>query len=295
MQLLHSGNLRELLHATQTALPDTLNSIHTCVRNAYYGRVEGNFYTDGWPWFTTVVFQCTFPRLSDIADLNCHSTSKDRLLAVLQEVGLVTFHKQQVIQVSESEDMASFNHLMQDLSPGGGEGIRHCSMDEVGHYVLQDKAQLELHTSAACPEGYVVGVLRPEHSEFIASQSHWINSFGLSTREVVDYIKRCIQKFENVAIFTTPDSDSLPVSWVMQYAYSGMTANLYTHPQHRQRGLGRIVQAVISKQILEMGCPPDGQVADGNLSAQTILVQQLGYRRVGRVRTFYLNFDSKSL
>ena len=38
---------------------------------------ETSIYTDGWPRFTTVVFQCTFPRLSDIADLNCHSTSKD--------------------------------------------------------------------------------------------------------------------------------------------------------------------------------------------------------------------------
>ena len=38
--------------------------------------------------------------------------------------------------------------------------MRCCSMDEVGHYVLQDKAQLELHTSTACPEGYVVGELR---------------------------------------------------------------------------------------------------------------------------------------
>ena len=154
VQLLQAGQLSELLGATKTALPSTLNSIHTCVRNVCYGRVEGNFYTDGWPRFTTVVFQCTSPRLSDIADLNCHSTSKDGLLAVLREAGLVTFCKQQVVQVSESEEMVSFNHLLRDLSLGrGGEGMRCCSMDEVDHYVLQDKAQLELHTSTACPEG----------------------------------------------------------------------------------------------------------------------------------------------
>ena len=100
--------------------------------------MEGNFYTDGWPRFTTVVFQCTSPRLSDIADLNCHSTSKDGLFTVLREAGLVTFCKQQVVQVSESEEMASFNHLLRDLSlgrGGGGEGMRCCSMEEVAHYI----------------------------------------------------------------------------------------------------------------------------------------------------------------
>ena len=51
----------------------------------------------------------------------------------------------------------------------------------------------------------------------------------------MEYVKHCIQEFENVS-----DGDSDPVSWVMRYAYSGITANLYTH---RQRGLGRIAQA----------------------------------------------------
>ena len=49
VQLLHGGQLSELLGATKTVLPNTLNSIHTCVRNVFTDvHVEGNFYIYGW-------------------------------------------------------------------------------------------------------------------------------------------------------------------------------------------------------------------------------------------------------
>ena len=112
---LHVSDLAELRARVKPDLPRS-SGICISALNVIEGRVEGNFYTDGWPNFTTVVFQCLKPRLSEICDLHCCTTCKQRLLSVLEQAGLVTAGRWQYLQVVEdgcNKDVTDF--LIQHL------------------------------------------------------------------------------------------------------------------------------------------------------------------------------------
>ena len=279
------SDLVELQEQLKPGLPRT-SGLRASARNVLEGRVEGNFYTDGWPEFMTIVFQCLQPRLSNVCDLHCYTTVKQHLLQVLEQAHLVTAGQWQLLQVIENrEGMAVTNYLVKNLRPDGEKVLRSedYSVMELGMYALLG----ELPTARAkCPVGYSLGELRPKHNVHVSSQvDQWINSIGMSQSWVEEFCKQCIQRLFSAAVFCDSDPTT-PVAWQMQYGFSGELGNLFTVEGHRRKGLATAVKIAVCRKILASGDIPISMVLDN--SPNKSLHLKLGFSHVCRVVEVYL-------
>ena len=297
--LVDTARLVHLFEELKPALPRS-NSMRICVKNVMEGRVEGNFYTDEWPRFTTVVFQCLRPRLSDVADLNCYTTSKERLLYVLQKAELVDFHKWQLILVGEDKQESTTSYLVENLHSVGEDrnrvGLSDYFVIEQGDYTLLLKStsiqgytlgtSIQGYTLGTSIQGYTLGELTADHNDYITSQGQWFNFVGRETSLVQEYHKECIERLDTVAAFHEGDTTT-PVAWQIRWLYSGSTGNLFTVEEHRRKGLGSLVKAEMCKKILAQGDLPECQIRHKN--PNTELVQKLGFVENGIMNFIFLN------
>ena len=287
---LHVSDLAELRARVKPDLPRS-SGICISALNVIEGRVEGNFYTDGWPNFTTVVFQCLKPRLSEICDLHCCTTCKQRLLSVLEQAGLVTAGRWQYLQVVEdgcNKDVTDF--LIQHLR-------LHGKPLTANDYSLQENVMcaLEAHhpaTFTECPQGYRIKRLSVEHSKHVLSQlqaSQW-NTFGSIDRPssvVEEYNKHCFEWLDSSAAFHNSDP-TVPVSWQSTHAFSGEIGNLFTLKDHRRKGLASATKSAVCKNIVARGEVPFSTVMVDN-SSNIELHYKLGFRYFGRLTELYLH------
>lgn len=263
------------------------NIMYTSVRNVIEGRVEGRFYTDEWPDFTTVVFQCFQPRLSDVSDLYCCTSSRQQLPRVLEQARLVTTGQWQYLHIVEDDDNAVTDFLFRNLRLDGEARLSHddYSVQKCGIYALL--AGLPTINSE-CPVGYSHGELLVEHSTYLSSQSGpWSNSMGRPVGVLDEYYKHCIQNFESVAIFSDCNSTT-PVGWVMQHGWSEM-GNLFIMEEHRRKGLAVALLTALCQKILARGDMPSGSVAVG-VPSSFILTNILGFQHVGILKDVCLHF-----
>ncbi len=273
-----------LLKKLESGLPRT-SGLRSSAKNVLEGRVEGTFYTDGWPEFTTVVFEILQPRFSDICDLYCYTTSKPHLVRLLEQAHLVTVGRWQFLQIIEDDDRTMTDYLIQNLQPDGDARLSpgDYSVYECGMYALLGQLPT---TSAKCPVGYRLGELVAEHSTLVSSQAEmWTASIGRPVSVVEEYHKQCIQRLDSAAVFL--DSDfSTPVAWQMQHGISGELGNLFTIEEHRRKGLATAVKRAVCQKILARGDIPISSVHDDSPSVN--LQRKLGFQQVCRVTEVYL-------
>ncbi len=269
------------LRAKMKAGPPTASALCNSLRNVIEGRVEGHFYTDGWPEFTTVVFQCLQPRLSDVCDLHCYTTSKQQLHWVLEQARLVTSGQWQYIQIVEDDD-AVVDYVVQNIRPNGQTRLSR------GDYAVHDNGMYALvgqlpTTSAECPEGYRLGELAAEHSTLVSSQAGmWITSFGQEK-----FMKECIQNLQSAAVFCDSDPTT-PVAWCMQFGVSGEVGNLYTLEEYRRKGLGTAVKRAFCRKLLSQGDIPFSVVLDGAPTSSVKWQSKAAFQHVGRMKELIL-------
>ena len=254
-------------------------------RNVLEGRVEGAFYTDGWPDFTTVVFEILQPRFSDVCDLYCYATFNPHLVRLLEQAHLVTVGRWQFLQIIEDDDRTITDYLIRTLRPDGSAKLSpdEYSVHECGMYALVGQLP---SSSAECPVGYRLGELAVEHSTLVSSQADtWIASIGRPVSVVEEYHKQCIQRLSSAAVFLESDP-STPVAWQMQHAISGELGNLFTFEEHRRKGLATAVETALCQKILAQGDIPISSVHD--VSPSVNLQHKLGFQQVCRVTEVYL-------
>ena len=282
--IVNSRHLVELRERLKPELPRS-NSMRICIRNVLERRVLGRFYVDEWPCFTTVVFQCLQPRLSDTADLFCYSTSKHRLLHVLEQNRLVSMGKWQHIVVIEDDDRSIADYLTKNLRLDGDYSLspQDYYVFEVGTYCLLDELKI---CKEPCLTGYSVGTLAEENSHFAASQGQWFNKLGRPPDTVQEYHKQCIQRLDTIAIYEGQDTS--PVAWGIQWAYDGTIGNVFTLDTHRRRGLATMVLTESCKVLLEKGEIPETRARDGNPSTE--MCRKVGFSQIGRVSSIRLHF-----
>ena len=103
--------LSQLMDKLKVGLPAS-NLVYVCTRNARDNKILSNFYTNGWPDFSSVICQIQKPRLSDESDLLCYSTCEASILSLLQESGVITWGRWQLIEGLESDHA---DHLIEML------------------------------------------------------------------------------------------------------------------------------------------------------------------------------------
>ncbi len=266
-----SSDLVELCERLKPELPRA-GSLLISARNVIAGRVEGKFYTDKWPGFSTVVFQCLQPRLSDECDLYCYTTSKQQLCCVLEQAHLVTKGQWQYIQIVEDDDSAVTDYVVRNIR-SDGEALL---------------GQLPA-ASAECPEGYRLGRLAVEHSTYISSQAgQWVNSLGRPAGVVKEYFKHCIQRLPSVAVYCDYVPIT-PVAWQIQHSLNGTLGSLFTVEGHRRKGLATVAAREVCEVIIAQGDTPMSSIQDGSSSVK--LHSKLGFQHVGNVKDVYLHIN----
>ena len=280
------GHLAELREILKPQLPRS-NSVRMCIRNVMEGRVQGNFYTEAWPHFTTVVFQCVEPRLSDTADLLCYSTSKHDLLHVLQQNQLVSVGKWQMIEIIEDGSKTIGEHFIKNLKIDGRHLLlQDYSAIDYGMYGLLQKTKLP---SLLCPEGYFLGPLTEKHNQLAISQGQWFNNVGRPADIVQEYHKQCIQRLDTVAAYHNQDPTT-PVAWGIQWAHNNTIGNVFILEAHRRKGLAMAIGIETCRRILAKGGIPQGDIMDDN-SGSINLAYKVGLTLFGRVAGVVLHWN----
>ena len=277
--------LAELRDSLKTQLPRS-NSMRMCIRNVMEGRVQGNFYTDAWPHFTIVVFQCVEPRLSDTADLLCYSTSKHDLLHVLQQNQLVTVGKWQIIEIVENDSKTTGEYFIKKFD-GRHLLPQDYSTIEYGMYGLLQEVKLP---SLPCPEGYFLGPLTEKHNELAISQGQWFNNVGRPADIVQEYHKQCIQRLDTVAAYHNQDPTT-PVAWGIHWAHNSTIGNVFTLEEHRRKGLSAAIGIETCRRTLARGDIPQGDIMDDN-SSSINLAYKLGLTPTGSVTCIFLHWNA---
>ena len=250
------------------------------------GRVQGNFYTDAWPHFTTVVFQCVEPRLSETADLLCYSTSKHDLLHVLQQNQLVTGGKWQMIQIIEDDNKTIGECVIKNLNIDG----RGLSSQDYFVFVLEMYSFLGQPNlpDVPCPRGYFLGTLMEKHNQLATSQGQWFNNVGRPANVAKEYHKQSFQKLGSIAAYHNQDP-TVPASWTMQWAIDSTIGNLFTVEAHRRQGLAEAILVGMCKRILAKGDFPECRVLEENVISKN-LCHKVGFSSIGKAIFIFLHF-----
>jgi hypothetical protein len=109
--------LSQLVDRLKAGLPAT-NLVYVCARNALNNKILSNFYTDGWPDFSSVICQIHKPRMSDDSqtDLLCYSNCKESILSLLKESGVITWGRWQVIEDLKSDHADHLIDMLQSIN-----------------------------------------------------------------------------------------------------------------------------------------------------------------------------------
>jgi ribosomal protein S18 acetylase RimI-like enzyme len=124
------------------------------------------------------------------------------------------------------------------------------------------------------PVDVQLGALGLEHAELVAAA--WPHDDFEQPSGKLAYIRACITAGPTVAA----THQGRLASFVLTHT-DGSMGVLHTQPEHRGRGLGRLVLSTLVRTLLARGAPIFGFIVVGN-AASTALVTSLGLRPVQR-------------
>ena len=122
-----------------------------------------------------------------------------------------------------------------------------------------------------CPEGFVLGKLKPQHLDYVVSQ--WHREMREKSKHHLSYFDHMIRYCASAAIFQADDPIK-PVSWVMQYPY-GQLGHAFTHEEYRMKGFLIPTTRNVSKQIIADGDLPELVTLDNAYS--TVVKNNWGF------------------
>ncbi|XP_076066895.1 uncharacterized protein LOC143040094 [Oratosquilla oratoria] len=152
-----------------------------------------------------------------------------------------------------------------------------------GHAYILSRDNIGETLKIRLVEGYTLGRLTPAHAEWV--YDHW----AYKHTETKEVFREMISKFPSVAAFKVnpEESDltqlkddvlqSLPVSWVLKFP-NGSMGSTFTLPEHRGRGLARMLTLVLSRRLDDL-CSPIFVFVDNTNTFSIEFHTKMGFRR----------------
>jgi len=109
-----------------------------------------------------------------------------------------------------------------------------------------------LHINRACPEGIILGKLKPEHAVLVAP--YWIQK-AKDEPNTQHYFESMIRNYHSVAAYQADDLTK-PIGWGMQHP-NGRMAHGYVFEEFRQKGLLTLLMRKMCKKIIGDGVLPE--------------------------------------
>ena len=239
--------LSQLVDKLKAGLPAT-NMVYVCARNARDDKILSNFYTDGWPDFSSIICQIQKPRLSDESDLLCYSSCEASMLSLLQESGVVTWGRWQLIDDLESDHA---DHLIDMLRSVNSTATGQVEARYEGGLLYYPYKHIP---SPLVPAGFILDKLQPCHLKYVVDD---FNLYPERGRHVVEkYLDHLIRNFCSAAVFKSDDRTK-PLGWVYMTAHGGGGLH-YVDKEFRGKDISNILRIELARQILENGDIPMG-------------------------------------
>ena len=234
--------LSQLVDKLKAGLPAT-NMVYVCARNAQDNKILSNFYTDGWPDFSTVICQIQKPRLSDESDLLCYSTCEASILSLLQESGVITWGRRQLIEGLESDHadhLIETLHSLNSTVKGEVEGRYEGSLFYYPYKHIQPPPSIP---------GFTLDKLKPCHLKYVVDDFTFYPDIG---RHIVEkYLDHLIRHFHSAAVFKNDNLDR-PIGWIYTTAYGGGGFH-YVDEEFRGRGISNVLRIALGRQMIANG------------------------------------------
>ena len=234
--------LSQLVDKLKAGLPAT-NLVYVCARNAQDNKILYNFYTDGWPNFSSIVCQIKKPRVSDESDLLCYSTCEKRLLSLLQESGVITWGRWQVIDGLESDHADNLVDMLKSINSTAKGQVEARYEGSLFYYPYK-----HVQPPPSIP-GFILDKLQPRHLK------HVVDDFTLYPergRHVVEkFLDHLIRHFHSAAVFKS-DNLSKPLGWIYMTAHGGGGLH-HVDEEFRGKGISTILRIELIRQIIANG------------------------------------------
>ncbi|KAL5474737.1 hypothetical protein EMCRGX_G026729 [Ephydatia muelleri] len=243
--------LRHLLdHLKETPQQQSSNAMASTIQMVLWRRTQVDFYTDGWPQFTSIAARIRSPT---VADVILFTSRKERLLELLRDDLILRCpgsHNNGGVIISGTEASLA-EYLMKNMKSRDGEQLLNNIASAQNFQMSKDTVMSFSERTLICPEGYNIGVLRPKDAEFI--HPFWNKSLLDSSKDSIKAFQFMIGSLPTSAIFHTSDPEN-PVAWILTYPF-GQIGHLYVLKEHRRKGLAGIVMADLCKKV--NGTVPD--------------------------------------
>jgi hypothetical protein len=242
--------LSQLVDRLKAGLPAT-NLVYVCARNALNNKILSNFYTDGWPDFSSVICQIHKPRMSDDSDLLCYSNCKESILSLMKESGVITWGRWQVIEGLKSDHADHLIDMLQCMNSTATVGNIESRYE--GSILYYPYKQAQAPPPITIP-GFILDKIRPCHLK------HVFDDFKMyPDREphvVEKYFDHVFRNFRSVAIFKI-DNLTIPLGWIYTTAHGGIGFH-YVSKEFRGKGISYTLRIELGRQTLESGDIPMG-------------------------------------
>ncbi|KAL5474744.1 hypothetical protein EMCRGX_G026737 [Ephydatia muelleri] len=220
--------LRHLLgHLKETPQQRSTNEMANTIQTVLWRRTQVDFYTDGWPQFTSIAARIRSPTVVDVV---LHTSCKERLLELLRDDRILLYpgsHNNGGVIISDTEASLA-EYLMKNMKSRDGKPLL---TDIISGQMLQMSKDIAMsfhERTLICPEGYNIGVLRPKDAEFI--HTFWNKSLLDSTKDSIKAFQFMIGSLPNSAIFHTSDAEN-PVAWVLTPGLSSKKSGSFVWPE----------------------------------------------------------------
>uniref|UniRef100_H3DGU6 Glycine N-acyltransferase-like protein n=1 Tax=Tetraodon nigroviridis TaxID=99883 RepID=H3DGU6_TETNG len=217
--------------------------LHTINRNIPT-RME--VIVDSWPEFKVIVCRPD-PKNEHKRDMRSqvsyYSTDQQALRKILTDADVVDWSRYFIIGGLDTADTS----MLKELSSQRGVNIRiftvvHLMYLPDSHQLLPQEKVPSAHSQVASR----VSSLDLSHADLV--NKTW--KFG-SNEKSYNTIKNFIASFPSCCIL---DEQGRPVSWLLLYDYCAMGL-LYTLPEHRGRGLAKVLISTMARRLRAEGFP----------------------------------------
>ncbi|XP_077060462.1 glycine N-acyltransferase-like protein 3 [Siphateles boraxobius] len=284
MIVLRTEELTQAESVLKQFFPESIK-VYGCIFNINRGKPHNlQVIADQWPNFTFIIckpkVQGTKDREGDFNIYSIYSKSKASLRNFLDTPGVIntdSFTLLAGLDIRHSEAAQEF---------ADQRGLPWKVQVVMNVFLLQDAEQLQFKDSDVSPAGVSFPPLSAAHADLVNSTWKYGGDRN-SYNSVLNYIAH------NPSLCVMEEGGTEPVSWLLVYQHAALGL-LYTLPQHRGKGYGKILVCMMARTLLERGHPVYCFVEEEN-DTSSKLFTSLGFQRSAHYRAVWFELNNRQV